>query len=162
MEGWKFSPIHNAILSPFGELLTEADLDYLERQMENASMQTRCRAYELELARLTEELRAILPDPIVNITVNTEFLRQMDAEGHLPLPVWCSRVSGVVRNMSYLLSSLTSRSETEEEGQGPDVAPRPEPEPGEGVGACRIPHIGMASAFSYRLEIGRASCRERV
>ncbi|XP_046882867.1 espin-like protein [Hypomesus transpacificus] len=152
VEGWKFSPIHNAILSPFGELLTEADLDYLERQMENASMQTRCRAYELELARLTEELRAILPDPIVNITVNTEFLRQMDAEGHLPLPVWCSRVSGVVRNMSYLLSSLTSRSETEEEGQGPDVAPRPEPEPGEGVGACRIPHIGMASAFSYRLE----------
>uniref|UniRef100_A0A8K9XQH3 Espin like b n=1 Tax=Oncorhynchus mykiss TaxID=8022 RepID=A0A8K9XQH3_ONCMY len=110
-DGWKYSQAHNAILGPFGELLTEDDLLYLERQIENVSMQKRCQAYELELARLTEELRAILPDPIANIAVNNEFLQQMDADGHLPLPVWCSRVSGIVKSMYQLLASLTSRDE---------------------------------------------------
>uniref|UniRef100_A0A674CCD1 Espin like b n=1 Tax=Salmo trutta TaxID=8032 RepID=A0A674CCD1_SALTR len=110
-DGWKYSQAHNAILGPFGELLTEDDLLYLERQIENVPMQKRCQAYELELARLTEELRAILPDPIANITVNNEFLQQMDADGHLPLPVWCSRVSGIVKSMYQLLASLTSRDE---------------------------------------------------
>uniref|UniRef100_A0A8C8FA30 Espin like b n=1 Tax=Oncorhynchus tshawytscha TaxID=74940 RepID=A0A8C8FA30_ONCTS len=110
-DGWKYSQAHNAILGPFGELLTEDDLLYLERQIENVSMQKRCQAYELELARLTEELRAILPDPIANIAVNNEFLQQMDADGHLPLPVWCSRVSGIVKSMYQLLASLTIRDE---------------------------------------------------
>uniref|UniRef100_A0A6Q2YIV0 Espin like b n=1 Tax=Esox lucius TaxID=8010 RepID=A0A6Q2YIV0_ESOLU len=112
-DGWKFSLAHNAVLGPFGELLTEDDLLYLEKQIENLSMQKRCQAYELELARLAEELRTILPDPIVNITVNTEFVRQMDAEGHLPLPVWCSRVSSIVKSMYQLLTSLSNSRDEE-------------------------------------------------
>ncbi|XP_070292893.1 espin-like protein [Salvelinus sp. IW2-2015] len=127
-DGWKYSQAHNAILGPFGELLTEDDLLYLERQIENVSMQKRCQAYELELARLTEELRAILPDPIANIAVNNEFLQQMDADGHLPLPVWCSRVSGIVKSMYQLLASLTRRDE--------EVLQR----------------VEMVSSFSHRLE----------
>ncbi|XP_064784527.1 espin-like protein [Oncorhynchus masou masou] len=162
-DGWKYSQAHNAILGPFGELLTEDDLLYLERQIENVSMQKRCQAYELELARLTEELRAILPDPIANIAVNNEILQQMDADGHLPLPVWCSRVSGIVKSMYQLLASLTSRDEevvmeVVGEGEGETV--------GAGIerGMCRLQRVEMVSSFSHRLESQSYSKgrRERV
>uniref|UniRef100_A0A4W6DUX0 Espin like b n=1 Tax=Lates calcarifer TaxID=8187 RepID=A0A4W6DUX0_LATCA len=104
VDGWKYSQAHNAVLGPFGELLTEDDLVYLQQQIETVSLQKRCQVYELELTRLTEELRAILPDPIVSISLNKEVLQQMDAEGkmHLTLPVWCSRVSEIVKSMSLL------------------------------------------------------------
>ncbi|XP_053293930.1 espin-like protein [Pleuronectes platessa] len=139
-DGWKYSEAHNAVLGPFGELLTEDDLVYLQQQIETVSLQKHCRAYELELTRLTEELRAILPDPIVNISLNTEVLQQLDAESkiHLTLPVWCSRVSEIVKSMSLLVANLSQTTE--------------------------IPHIGMASAFSHRLEANSYSRarRERV
>ncbi|KPP69484.1 hypothetical protein Z043_111754 [Scleropages formosus] len=104
MEGWRYSQAHNAILGPFGELLTEEDLVYLEKQIENVSIQKRCQAYEMELAQLAEELRAILPAPIINITVNTQF-RQHNVDGQVPLPVWCNRISGIVKSMSLLLNN---------------------------------------------------------
>lgn len=190
-DGWKYSQTHNAILGPFGELLTEDDLVYLQRQMETVSLQNRCRVYELELSRLAQELRLILPDPLINISVNTEVLQQMDAEGHLPLPVWCSRVSEIVRNMSLLLTNLSSGEEGGEgsavgavlegvrelqEGRGGSgLTPGLEQSSAqqgqerrtaleETSSVCRIPHIGMDSAFSHRLETNSYSRvrRERV
>ncbi|XP_040911127.1 espin-like protein [Toxotes jaculatrix] len=152
VDGWKYSQAHNAVLGPFGELLTEDDLVYLQQQIDNVSLQKRCQAYELELTRLTEELRAILPDPIVNISLNKEVLQQMDAEGkmHLTLPTWCSRVSEIVKSMSLLVANLT---QTTEDGAHVETS-----------SGCRIPHIGMASAFSHRLETNSYSRvrRERV
>ncbi|XP_039672748.1 espin-like protein isoform X2 [Perca fluviatilis] len=190
--GWKFSQAYNAVLGPFGELLTEDDLVYLQQQIETVSLQKRCQAYELELTRLTQELRAILPDPIVNISLNKEVLQKMDAEGkmYLTLPAWCSRVSEIVKSMSMLVANLTQT--TEEGGERGIVEGMMEEmkgsqgvrdslgidlgqglvqqgqvkvsADGETSSVCRIPHIGMASAFSHRLETnsyGRAR-RERV
>lgn len=178
VDGWKYSQAHNAVLGPFGELLTEDDLVYLQQQIETVSLQKRCQAYELELTRLTEELRLILPDPLVNISLNKEVLQQMDAEGkmQLTLPVWCNRVSEIVKSMSLLVANLT---QTTEEGgerrivegmmeemkglqgvslgidlghasvqQGQEMVPAHS----ETSSGCRIPHIGMASAFGHRLE----------
>ncbi|KAM3866365.1 espin-like protein [Diretmus argenteus] len=188
VDGWKYSQAHNAVLGPFGELLTDDDLIFLQRQIENVSLQKRCQAYELELTRLTEELRAILPDPIVNISLNKDVLQQMDVEGRLSLPVWCSRVSEIVKNMSLLLTNLTSREEDgesstvdgtmegvrelqgAEHGLGSDLGlglgqhGQQTEKNGETSGGCRIPHIGMASAFSHRLETNSYSKarRERV
>ncbi|XP_035526312.1 espin-like protein [Morone saxatilis] len=148
VDGWKYSQTHNAVLGPFGELLTEDDMVYLQQQIETVSLQKRCQAYELELTRLTEELRSILPDPIVNISLNKEVLQKMDSDGKMQqtLPVWCSRVSEIVKSMSLLVANLT---QTTEEGDD---------------GGCRIPHIGMVSAFSHRLETNSYSRvrRERV
>ncbi|KAL4608343.1 espin-like protein [Arapaima gigas] len=118
-EGWRYSQAHNAILGPFGELLTEDDLLYLEKQIENVSMQKRCQAYEKELARLAEELRAILPAPIINITVNTQF-RQHEVDSEVPLPVWCNRISGIVKSMSVLLNNHTDK---EKNGKTPSIEP---------------------------------------
>lgn len=172
VDGWKYSQTHNAVLGPFGELLTEKDLVYLQQQVESVSLQKRCQAFQLELTRLTEELRLILPEPIVNITLNKEALQQMEKEGRtqLILPAWCSRMSEIVKSMSLLVANLTQtadlkagkmvESTTEEmkalgfdggqmllqQGQAIPAAH------GESSSACRIPHIGMASAFSHRLE----------
>ncbi|XP_029988086.1 espin-like protein isoform X1 [Sphaeramia orbicularis] len=103
---WRYSQAHNAILGPSGELLTEDDLIYLEQQIANVSMQRNCEGYELELARLANELRHILPAPIVNITVNTQF---RNFPSQIPLPLWCSRISGIVKSMSLLMSNLTDQ-----------------------------------------------------
>ncbi|XP_035504583.2 espin-like protein isoform X2 [Scophthalmus maximus] len=103
---WRYSQAHNAILGPSGELLTEDDLIYLEQQIANVSMQRKSEGYELELARLAEELRHILPAPIVNITVNTQF---RNFTSQVPLPVWCGRISGIVKSMSLLMTNLTDQ-----------------------------------------------------
>lgn len=176
---WKFSQAHNAILGPFGELLTEEDLVYLQQQIEVVSLQKRCQAYELELARLTEELKAIFPDPIVNISLNKDILQQRDSEGktHLSLPVWCNRVSEIVRSLSLLVSNLTQTTDKETdwrmvEGMVEGMKGLQEIRDISATyldqelvqqeemtlthagasGGCRMPHIGMASAFSHRLE----------
>lgn len=180
VDGWKYSQTHNAVLGPFGELLTEKDLVYLQQQVETVSLQKRCQAFELELTRLTEELRLILPEPIVNITLNKEVLQQMETEGkmQLILPAWCSRMSEIVKSVSLLVASLTQTADLKggkktlegmmeemkglqgvgdalgfdvgqmllQQGQMVPVAH------GETSSGCRIPHVGMASAFSHRLE----------
>ncbi|XP_042178525.1 espin-like protein isoform X2 [Oncorhynchus tshawytscha] len=102
---WRYSQAHNAILGPFGELLTEDDLIYLEKQIQCVSNQKNCEGYETELARLAEELRTILPAPIVNITASTQF-RNPNQESQVPLPVWCNRISGIVKSMSLLMANL--------------------------------------------------------
>ncbi|XP_026169294.1 espin-like protein [Mastacembelus armatus] len=188
MDGWKYSQAHNAVLGPFGELLTEDDLVYLQQQIETVSLQKRCQAYELELTRLTEELRAILPDPIVNISLNKDLLQQMNAEGkrHLTLPVWCSRVSEIVKSMSLLVANLSQTMDEDErrivEGMmeemkglqgvkdrsGSDLCQGLQQQSQDIVSApvvttsgYRIPHIGMASAFSHRLETNSYSKAQR-
>ncbi|KAI4888998.1 hypothetical protein NFI96_019095 [Prochilodus magdalenae] len=106
MDSWRYSQAHNAILGPFGELLTEDDLIYLEKQIKSVSMQKNCEGYEMELARLAAELRNILPAPIVNITVNTQY---GNPDTQIPLPVWCNRISGIVKSMSLLMTNLTDQ-----------------------------------------------------
>ncbi|XP_051554491.1 espin-like protein [Myxocyprinus asiaticus] len=132
VDGWRYSQVHNVILGPFGELLTEDDLVYLEGQIETISLQKRCQAYELELARLAEELKAILPAPIVNITVNTQCHQHPNMEESLPLSVWYNRISNIVKSMSLLLSNLT-------ETNGDD-------------GNCKMPNTDFVSVFTYQPE----------
>ncbi|XP_077414578.1 espin-like protein [Vanacampus margaritifer] len=111
VDGWKFSQTHNAVLGPFGELLTEEDLLYLQQQMDNVSLQKRHQAYELELTRLMEELKYMLPEQILNISLNKEALRQMDEQGSRALPVWCGHISEIVRSMSLLVANRTLTTE---------------------------------------------------
>uniref|UniRef100_A0A4W4H5V0 Espin like a n=1 Tax=Electrophorus electricus TaxID=8005 RepID=A0A4W4H5V0_ELEEL len=132
MDCWRYSKVHNAILGPFGELLTEDDLVYLEGQIETVSLQKKCQAYELELARLVEELQVVLPAPIVNISINTHFQQQPNTADSLALPMWCSRISGVVKSMSLLLSNLKGR---DSEG-----------------GECKMPSTELTSVFTTQPE----------
>lgn len=111
----------------------------------------------------------MLPDPIVNISLNREVLQQMGVEGLLTLPAWCSRVSEIVKNMSLLVANLTHVTEnggersivegmmegmkglkeaTDSLGNGQSVVQEGREvvqgygEPSDG---CRVPHIGSYS-----------------
>eukprot|EP00076_Gallus_gallus_P043979 XP_025009517.1 espin-like protein isoform X7 [Gallus gallus] len=99
MGAWRFSPSHEAVLGPFGELLTEADLQQLERAVESLRLRRQGEAYQGELQRLAQELRALLPSPLLSITVHSP----PPAPGQ-PLPHWCSHLAGVVGSLEALLA----------------------------------------------------------
>ncbi|KAM9469654.1 espin-like protein [Clarias gariepinus] len=141
MDGWRYSKVRNAILGPFGELLTEDDLEYLEGQIETVSLQKKCQAYELELTRLVEQLQTLLPAPIVNITINTQFQQKAEVVDTLTLPVWCSRISGIVKSMTLLLSSLSEKNVED--------------------GISKMPNKELASVFSTQPERHKGK-REKV
>ncbi|XP_041951828.1 espin-like protein [Alosa sapidissima] len=149
--GWRFSQVHDALLGPFGELLTEDDLMFLERQIENASEQHRFHAYEAELTRLAERLQAILPAPVINITVNTQPQQLSPGnEGTLSLPAWYSRIYGIVRSLNHLLGILTEHSISEGLGDDPNA---------------RLPLVLTPSSLPLlplRQPVGGRSRRERV
>ncbi|POI28723.1 hypothetical protein CIB84_007527, partial [Bambusicola thoracicus] len=96
---WRFLPSHEAVLGPFGELLTEADLQQLERAVESLRLRRQGEAYQGELQRLAQELRALLPSPLLSITVHSP----PPAPGQ-PLPHWCSHLAGVVGSLEALLA----------------------------------------------------------
>ncbi|XP_072895107.1 espin-like protein [Hemitrygon akajei] len=136
-EIWRYSQEHNAILGPFGELLTEEDLIYLEKQIENVQVMKKCKEYEGELNRLAVQLRTILPAPIVSITVNTQLLHQDSGrEENTPLPVWCNRISGIVRTMSLLLSNVNEKDRADCESKE----------------ITKIPNVELAAVFTPRLD----------
>ncbi|XP_025965133.2 espin-like protein [Dromaius novaehollandiae] len=97
---WCFSPACDAMLGPFGELLTEADLAQLEWQVESLRLRRRGEKYQGELERLAQELRALLPSPLLSITVQSP----PPAPGQ-PLPLWCGRLAGVVSSLALLLAN---------------------------------------------------------
>ncbi|XP_034862659.1 espin-like protein [Mirounga leonina] len=138
---WRYSQSHRAILGPFGELLTEDDLVYLEKQISDLQLRRRCQEYESELGRLAAELQALLPTPLVSITVNSHFLPRGPgpegeeapapaaeprgpagaseaAPGEQPLPFWCSHIARLVRSMSLLLKGMNGLVPGEEKAAG--------------------------------------------
>ncbi|KAM7339701.1 hypothetical protein ACRRTK_000316 [Alexandromys fortis] len=139
---WRYSQTHQAILGPFGELLTEDDLVYLEKQINDLQLRRRCQEYESELGRLAAQLQALLPEPLVSITVNSHFLprapgledeeaqvlapeleasaelRKVEPSGQ-PLPFWCSHIGRLVRSMSLLLKGMNGL--TQGDGEKPPV-----------------------------------------
>ncbi|XP_010624466.1 espin-like protein [Fukomys damarensis] len=134
---WRYSRAHQAILGPFGELLTEDDLLYLEKQIADLQLRRRCQEYESQLGQLAAELQALLPEPLVSITINSHFLPEapgleddggpaLAAEpkdpvgprstgpGGQPLPFWCGHIGRLVRSLSLLLKGVNGLAEAEE------------------------------------------------
>ncbi|XP_006866883.1 PREDICTED: espin-like protein [Chrysochloris asiatica] len=149
---WRYSQAHQAILGPFGELLTEDDLVYLEKQIADLQLRRRCQEYESELGRLAAELQALLPAPVVSITVNSHFLPRAPgpegdeaeapavalpegeaeagaAPGSQPLPFWCTHIARLVRSMSLLLRGVNGLMQGDERPavRVPDAATREPP-----------------------------------
>ncbi|XP_051694216.2 espin-like protein [Oryctolagus cuniculus] len=145
---WRYSQTHQAILGPFGELLTEDDLLHLEKQIADLQLRRRCQEYGSQLGRLAAELQALLPEPLVSITVNSHFLpRAPGAEGEQapalagvlqgpveaapggqPLPFWCNHAGRLVRSLSLLLKGVNGLVQAEETpGPQPPQLPQPPP-----------------------------------
>ncbi|XP_053316400.1 espin-like protein [Spea bombifrons] len=98
---WRYSHARNAMLGPYGELVTEEELRILDLQMEGLRCRRECQQYEQELNRQVQQLQALLPAPIVNVSLNTQLLQKReDAD-------WCTCMSQVVNSMSQLLSTAS-------------------------------------------------------
>ncbi|KAI5281431.1 Espin-Like Protein [Manis pentadactyla] len=118
---WRYSQTHQAILGPFGELLTEDDLAHLEQQIADLQLWHHCLGHKSQLDQPAAKLQAQLPAPLASITVNSRFPPQapqlqgeealtLAAEGATPtgqpLPFWCSHMAWLVRSMSLLLKGM--------------------------------------------------------
>ncbi|OXB65253.1 hypothetical protein ASZ78_001560 [Callipepla squamata] len=141
---WRFSPSHEAVLGPFGELLTEADLQQLERAVESLRLRRRGEAYQGELQRLARELRALLPSPLLSITVHSP----PPAPGQ-PLPLWCGRLAGVVGSLEALLANADGAR------GGPAPAPQRAPLPA----APRTPSGSLAQREIRQCGVSVSSLR---
>ncbi|CAH2246707.1 Hypothetical predicted protein [Pelobates cultripes] len=101
---WKYSHARSAILGPYGELVTEEELRMFDGQMEGLRRRRECQQYEQELSRQVEQLRSLLPTPLINVSLNTQLLQQREDQD------WCTCMSNVVNSMNQLLSSNSSTS----------------------------------------------------
>ncbi|CAB1414475.1 unnamed protein product [Pleuronectes platessa] len=103
---WHYSHIHNAILGPFGELMTEADLNRIEKQIENLQVMHKVSEVERELEELEHELHQLLPVSAAlhqgHFSVNP---KQVHGQAE-DLPAWCSKISTLLKSMAILLATL--------------------------------------------------------
>ncbi|KAK1786610.1 hypothetical protein P4O66_003053 [Electrophorus voltai] len=105
-QDWHYSHAHNAILGPFGELMTEDDLIRIERQIENLQVMHKVTEVERELEQLEKELQQLLP---VSAALNHEHFSVNPKQVHgqaEDLPSWCSKISTLLKSMAILLATL--------------------------------------------------------
>lgn len=103
---WHYSHTHNAILGPFGELMTENDLNRIEKQIENLQVMHKVSEVEKELEELEQELHQLLPVSAAltqgHFSVNP---KQVHGQAE-DLPAWCSKISTLLKSMAILLATL--------------------------------------------------------
>ncbi|XP_048206104.1 espin [Perognathus longimembris pacificus] len=105
-EGWRYSHEYNAILGPFGELMTEADVLRIEQQIENLQVLHKAQRLEARLEQLELELEQLLPISAAlaapRFTVDPRRMHGRAAS----LPAWCRKISALLRSMATLLATL--------------------------------------------------------
>ncbi|XP_055239044.2 espin isoform X3 [Gorilla gorilla gorilla] len=108
-EGWRYSREHNAILGPFGELMTEADILRIEQQIENLQVLHKAQKLEARLEQLELELEQLLPiSAALSAPRFTVDPRRMHGRA-ASLPAWCSKISTLLKSMATLLAALGGR-----------------------------------------------------
>uniref|UniRef100_A0A8C3X9R2 Espin n=1 Tax=Catagonus wagneri TaxID=51154 RepID=A0A8C3X9R2_9CETA len=108
-EGWRYSREYNAILGPFGELMTEADILRIEQQIENLQVLHKAQKLEARLEQLELELEQLLPiSAALSAPRFTVDPRRMHGRA-ASLPAWCSKISKLLKSMATLLATLGGR-----------------------------------------------------
>ncbi|XP_028596316.2 espin-like protein [Podarcis muralis] len=105
--------------------MTEEDILYLERQIENLQVMHKVQKVETQLEQLEQELQQLLPVSAAlakeHFTVNPKRM-QGQAED---LPAWCSKISTLLKSMALLLATLGGKAITLADmvtPQGPEQA----------------------------------------
>lgn len=154
---WHYSHTHNAILGPFGELMTENDLNRIEKQIENLQVMHKVSEVEKELEELEQELHQLLPVSAAltqgHFSVNP---KQVHGQAE-DLPAWCSKISTLLKSMAILLATLGGKEidildlicpKSPQEEARKDRAGENEPE---GSAGCSF--IGRSQSFSTREDV---------
>ncbi|KAI3356811.1 hypothetical protein L3Q82_003472 [Scortum barcoo] len=154
---WHYSHVHNAILGPFGELMTEDDLNRIEKQIENLQVMHKVSEVEKELEELERELHQLLP---VSAALNQGHFsvnpKQVQGQAE-DLPAWCSKISTLLKSMAILLATLGGKEidildlicpgYSQEEAKNVNTA---QSEPAGSVGTG---FIGRSQSFSTREDV---------
>lgn len=154
---WHYSHTHNAILGPFGELMTENDLNRIEKQIENLQVMHKVSEVEKELEELEQQLRQLLPVSAAltqgHFSVNP---KQVHGQAE-DLPAWCSKISTLLKSMAILLATLGGKEidildlicpKTPQEEARKECAGQSEP-----PGSAGSSFIGRSQSFSTREEV---------
>nr|XP_046253310.1 espin isoform X2 [Scatophagus argus] len=154
---WHYSHVHNAILGPFGELMTEDDLNRIEKQIENLQVMHKVSEVERELEELERELHQLLP---VSTALNQGHFSVNPKQVHgqaEDLPAWCSKISTLLKSMAILLATLGGKEidildlicsgYPQEEGKNMSIG-QSEPAGSFGTG-----FIGRSQSFSTREDV---------
>ncbi|CAL8252153.1 unnamed protein product [Arctogadus glacialis] len=150
---WHYSHVHNAILGPFGELMTEADLIRIEKQIENLQVMHKVSEVEKELEQLERELQQLLP---VSAALNQEHFSVNPKQVHgqaEDLPAWCSKISILLRNMALLLATLGGKEVDVMDILLSEAAASKTQSPSVQEGSVTIGPIGRSQSFSVREEV---------
>uniref|UniRef100_A0A8C5XWB5 Espin n=1 Tax=Microcebus murinus TaxID=30608 RepID=A0A8C5XWB5_MICMU len=108
-DGWRYSREHDAILGPFGELMTESDILRIEQQIENLQVLHKAQKLEARLEQLELELEQLLPiSAALSAPRFTVDPRRMHGRA-ASLPAWCSKISTLLKSMATLLAALGGR-----------------------------------------------------
>ncbi|MEQ2187803.1 hypothetical protein GOODEAATRI_008374 [Goodea atripinnis] len=86
--------------------MTEADLNRIEKQIENLQVMHKMSEVEKELEELERELHQLLP---VSAALNQEYFSVNPKQVHgqaEDLPAWCSKISTLLKSMAVLLATL--------------------------------------------------------
>lgn len=154
---WHYSHTHNAILGPFGELMTENDLNRIEKQIENLQVMHKVSEVEKELEELEQELHQLLPVSAAltqgHFSVNP---KQVHGQAE-DLPAWCSKISTLLKSMAILLATLGGKEidildlicpKSPQEEARKECAGQNEPPGSAGSG-----FIGRSQSFSTREDV---------
>ncbi len=154
---WHYSHIHNAILGPFGELMTEDDLNRIEKQIENLQVMHKVSEVERELEALERELHQLLP---VSAALNQGHFSVNPKQVHgqaEDLPAWCNKISTLLKSMAILLATLGGKEidildlicpgYSHEEARNVSIGHS------EQVGSVGTGFIGRSQSFSTREDV---------
>ncbi|KAK0155629.1 Espin-like protein [Merluccius polli] len=150
---WHYSHVHNAILGPFGELMTEADLIRIEKQIENLRVMHKVSEVEKELEQLEQELQQLFP---VSAALNQEHFSVNPKQVHgqaEDLPAWCSKISTLLKNMALLLATLGGKEIDIMDILLSEIGPPKTQSPSAQAGPVPTGPIGRSQSFSTREEV---------
>uniref|UniRef100_A0A8C4NEB4 Espin like n=1 Tax=Eptatretus burgeri TaxID=7764 RepID=A0A8C4NEB4_EPTBU len=110
-QSWHYCDSCDVVLGPFGELLTEKDIQELEQQVERLQLLRDAHDVESKLDVLEREILHLLPapPPLLSppaIQLDRRFLSKDGGLDSAHLPIWCSRISGLLRSMAFLVTGL--------------------------------------------------------
>ncbi|XP_042333844.1 espin-like protein [Sceloporus undulatus] len=134
--------------------MTEDDILYLEKQIQNLQVMHKVQKVETELEQLEHELQELLPVSAAlakeHFTVNPKRLQGKEDD----LPAWCSKISILLKSMAILLATLGGKAvrvadmvtpdsleKTGQAGEAPEATAPPAP--------TKVGPIGIARSQSF-------------
>lgn len=137
--------------------MTEADLNRIEKQIENLQVMHKVSEVEKELEELERQLHQLLP---VSAALNQEHFSVNPKQVHgqaEDLPAWCSKISSLLKSMAILLATLGGKEidilDLICPGYSPEETRNASTGQSQPAGSAANGFIGRSQSFSTREDV---------